>query len=627
MRKTFLLMSIVLSFTFMMSCSNDDEVVVPIEVPQEVDTPPIDSLKVKILQPTYVFPYDYTHTGAALIRRMSFRTMAFDATVTTVMLHDGYVPSLSRLDYQNIASLVARGGNVVYCGATRNGVDAFLRNLKAIGLEMFKQDQLHPNEAGYHACRYILNIKEDATGKYLPSFIDNDDTNGVLCDIIAFRGNEKCVVADLEENREVQTHVTDGTDPSTGDTGIEKASDLPLDYMYGLHADKVAEWLDSPSDNDEHERQEAMRLFMVGTNAEETDIDKIAKAQEEQYSFNAYIGWKVAPVTVTYCVWAVHDSKNAADYYLVHQEISLESSRLKCGPQVETGWKKGGEAFADVTIKYPPSVYWAYMTKLGTQVSFSEEDVELLNVSPANNISGQTSYKESMEWSLNTSFVASAKPHASISGGVKISKEWTHNIPDLLLTYQRNKNKPKWEYTAGVMPKAWEAKNRIRHDFAKEILRNDCQVGHSWIWKISNADTTYSFTTDMQVDLQGLWVENGKKLRKGYKTFTNKNKTTITLLPPPRYEQEWLMRMTPTNKTAFESLEKTFQNYWVENFSLYTVEQNDRNAIDNWIKDLQEVIEKNPQSIKNLGLGEFTLTWKLLKETGDYKSYTYKPSK
>lgn len=125
MRKTFLLMSIVLSFTFMMSCSNDDEVVVPIEVPQEVDTPPIDSLKVKILQPTYVFPYDYTHTGAALIRRMSFRTMAFDATVATVMLHDGYVPSLSRLDYQNIASLVARGGNVVYCGATRNGVDAF----------------------------------------------------------------------------------------------------------------------------------------------------------------------------------------------------------------------------------------------------------------------------------------------------------------------------------------------------------------------------------------------------------------------------------------------------------------------------------------------------------------------
>ena len=77
----------------------------------------------------------------------------------------------------------------------------------------------------------------------------------------------------------------------------------------------------------------------------------------------------------------------------------------------------------------------------------------------------------------------------------------------------------------------------------------------------------------MQVDLQGLWIENGKKLRKGYKTFTNKNKTTITLLPPPRYEQEWLMRMTPTNKTAFESLEKTFQNYWVENFSLYTVEQ------------------------------------------------------
>ncbi len=625
MRKIFLAMSMVLSFTFMMSCSNDDEVVVPNEVPEEVDTPPIDSLKVKTLQPTYVFPYDYTHTGAALIRRVSIRATAFDATVATVMLHDGCVPSLSRLDYQNIATLVARGGNVVYCGATRSGVDAFLRNLKTIGLEMFGQDELHPNEAGYHACRNILNIKEDASGKYLPSFIDNDDTNGVLCDIIAFRGNKKFVVADLEENREVQTLATDSSDSSNGYTGTEEASDLPLDYMYGLHADKVAEWLDSPSDDNEHERQEAMRLFMAATNEQETDIDKFAKAQEEQYSFNAYAGWKFAPVTVTYYVWAAYDDKNAADYYLVHQEISLESSKLKCGPWKETGWYDGGETFAEFSKK--PAVYWAYMTKVGTQVSFSKEDVELSNASPANNISGQTSYKEGMEWSLNTSFVASAKPHASISGGVKISKEWTHDIPDLLLTYQRNKNKPKWEYTASDLPKAKEKKNRIVHDFAKEILRNDCQVGHSWIWKISNADTTYSFTTDMQVDLQGLWIDNGKKLKQGYKTFTNKNKTTITLLPPPRYQQEWIMRMTPNNKAAFESLEKTFQNYWVENFSLYTVEQNDRNAIDNWIKDLKEVIEKNPQSIKNLGLGEFTLTWKLLKETADYKSYTYKPSK
>ena len=618
-------MSIVLSFTFMMSCSNDYAVDVPNVVYEEADTPPIDSLKVKTLQATYVFPYDYTHTGAALIRRISFRATAFDAAVVTVMLHDGCVSSLSRLDYRNIASLVARGGNVVYCGATRSGIDTFLRNLKTVGLEMFEQNELHPNETGYHACRNILNIKEDATGKYMPSFIDNDDTNGVLCDIIAFRGNKKFVVADMEENREVQTLATDSSEPSNGYTGIEEANNLPLDYMYGLHADKVARWLDSPSDDNEQERQEAMRLFMAATNGQETDIDKFAKAQEEQYSFNAYASWKFAPVTVTYYVWAVYDDNNAADYYLVHQEISIENSKLKCGPWKDIYWCDGGETFAEFSKR--PRAYWAYMYKLGTQVSFSEDGVELSNASPANNISGQTSYKEGMEWSLNTSFVASAKPHASVTGGVKISKEWTHNIPDLQLTYQRNKNRPKWEYTAGVLPKASVRKHDVIHDFAADILRTDCQVGHSWIWKISNANKTYSFTTDMQVDLQGLWIDNGKKLKQGYKTFSNNNKTTITLLPPPRYQQEWLMRMTPDNRPAFESLEKTFQNYWVENFSLYTVEQNDRKAIDNWIKDLKEVIEKNPQSINNLGLGEFTLTWKLLKESEDYKSYTYKPSK
>ncbi len=616
---------------FLASCSDDDAPPQQIEAETEdLTLPPVDSMKVRTMQRTYVFPYDYGRTGAALVSRVFVKAPALDSTVATVVLHDGCVPSLSRLDYRGVASLVARGGNVVYCDPTRQGVDAFLRNLRAIGLEMFDEGALRLTEDGYHACRNILHIKEDATGKLVPSFIDNDDTNGILCDIVAFRGNEKYVVADLDENRAVQTLASDSTAAPLGDSATEEADGLPLQYMYGVHADKVAEWLDDDTD-DANDPQEVARLLRAAANGAEMDIDKYAKAQEEQYSFNVYAGHKFAPVTVTYYVWAVYDNKGA-DYYLFHQEIALESSKLVCGPKSEKGWNvyKVAEAFKGLGEDL--RAYWAYMTGMSAEVSFSDNAVEMSNVSPANDISGQTSYKESVEWSLNSGFVASANPHMSISGGVKMNKEWTHSIPDLKLTYKRNKNKPKWQYTAGVLPKAWLHRGVFgvptgwRHDQAKDILSSDCEVGHTWIWKIKDAKNTYSFKTDMQVDLQGMWVErNGSK--KGYKTFTNKNSKTITLLAPPRYEQEWIMRMTPNNKEAFESLEKTFKNYWVENFSLYTVEKNDRKAIDSWIRDLKEVIEKNPQSISNVGLGEFTLTWKPLKESADYKSYTYKPGK
>ncbi len=625
MKKLFLMMALALLSASMISCSDNDLVVQTEEV-EEIETTPIDSLKVKVVQNSYVYPYNYSRTGAALINRMIFQATTFDASVTIAVLNDGNVPMLSRNDYKNIASLVARGGSLVYCDATRDGVDAFLRNLKTVGLEMFEQDELHPNEVGYHACRYILNLKEDASGKYLPPFVDNDDTNGILCDIIAFRGNKQSVVADLAERRTVTTSVTEDTDPTDTDPNTEEVSSMPSVYMYGLHADKVAEWLNSITNDDQQGLQEAKRMFMAGTNENETDIDKISKAQEVQYSFTASHGYKHAPVTVTYYIWAVHDDQGA-DYYLIHQELSVENSKLKCGPVKETSWNHNvKEYFEDVPSKNP-DVFWAYMTRVIAQVNFSDDNVELSSVSPSNNISEQTTYKEGIQWSLNTSFVATTNPHLEFGGGVKMNKEWTHNIPDLAVTYQRNKNKPKWVYAATTLPRQITKGGYIAHESPKDIMKTDCEFGHSWIWKIKDANTTYSFNTDIQVDLQALWMDHsGTRVKKGYKTVFNNNTTTITLLPPPRYQQEWLMRMSPVNKAAFESLEKTFANYWVENFSLYTVEQNDRKAIDNWIKDLKVIIENNPQSIKDAGLGTFTLTWKLLKEPNDYTSYTYTPA-
>lgn len=588
----------------------------------EPDYPTEDALAVRTQSRTYIFPHSYTGSAKALINRISDKSEALDASVKTVVLHDKGTSSLSDAETDAITALLARGGSLIYCEPTRTGTDALLRKLQSSIRNIIGSGPLSISPEGRIVIRNILNINKDKDGLLVPPFIDDVDTDGVLCDILAIRGGEYRIITDLDENNPIKITLS-GDDGYIGESYTEnRLDDTPSDYIYGLHADNLAEWLNAESTIST--MKVGNILTSVIPNEDSQDLEKITNAQKISYSYNAYAGHKFEPITISYEIWAVNDTKGS-DYYLVHQELRAENSLLVCGPKKERDWNeyRVDEAFGDVAKE--PRAYWAYMSNFGAQTQFSNNTATVEHISPANSLKGESTYTENLTWSIETAYVLT-KPEIELTGGVKMSKSWTHNIMDLEMDFTYNGNKPKWVYKAGVLPRLTkDSKYDWRHDFAKPILRSDCTMGHSWIWRISNASETYSFSSKTWISIQGLYIDLKKGHQKGskYKTFTTEDSKTLNLAPPARYKQEWIMTISPYNENTERVMKTYFPDYWLPAFSLYTVKEDDKDAIDIQIAATTSAISDNTALLEDNKVESFTLSWKPLHGSTVYKTWSY----
>lgn len=588
----------------------------------EPDYPTEDALAVRTQSRTYIFPHSYTGSAKALINRISDKSEALDASVKTVVLHDKGASSLSDAETDAITALLARGGSFIYCEPTRTGTDALLRKLQSSIRDIIGSGPLSISTEGKTAIHNILNISEDNDGLLVPPFIDDVDTDGVLCDILAIRGGEYRIITDLDENNPIKITLSED-DGYIGESYTEnRLDDTPSDYIYGLHADNLAEWLNAESTIST--MKVGNILTSVIPNEDSQDLEKITNAQKISYSYNAYAGHKFEPITISYEIWAVNDTKGS-DYYLVHQELRAENSLLVCGPKKERDWNeyRVDEAFGDVAKE--PRAYWAYMSNFGAQTQFSNNSATVEHISPANSLKGESTYTENLTWSIETAYVLT-KPEIELTGGVKMSKSWTHNIMDLEMDFTYNGNKPKWVYKAGVLPRLTkDSKYDWRHDFAKPILRSDCTMGHSWIWRISNASETYSFSSKTWISIQGLYIDLKKGHQKGskYKTFTTEDSKTLNLAPPARYKQEWIMTISPYNENTERVMKTYFPDYWLPAFSLYTVKEDDKDAIDIQIAATTSAISDNTALLEDNKVESFTLNWKPLHGSTVYKTWSY----
>lgn len=611
-----------------------------------------DELRVKTNLKTFVYGYKYDNTGKAFINRITNKADMLDTAVQTIVLHNGNVPALSDDDYKGIVSHIARGGGIIFFEPTADGLDAFIRNLKSTGLAMLNEGQLQYTDDGFTACRRIYLLQENEDGLLLPLSANETDTNGVLCGAYALKGGDTYIVEDLGKGKSVKTTVWDmeadidsgdgdGSDESItddvlatmppSDESTETNSEAVTDYLYGLHADGLAQWVNTKTD---HEALMAKGRMLLGRATAENgfpSLSELTEAYTEVKTFTAYAGWKSAVVRVNYQIWSVNN-KYGSDFYIISQEISLNNSHLHCGPAGAREWAKWKvkEAFDD-TDGNMTGAYWAYFSGVKVEQEFQGGAAIISNVSPQNDMSGSTSYTSGINWSLTGAFIT-----PNISSGFSISNSKSYSIPDIKKQYQQSGNNPSWTYTATTHPDAamkmgvfkeldWE------HGQAKEIYRSDITLGHIWIWEVKNASKQYFTKSNINVSLEGLAIGRHKKKRKNItrrKVFQTEHSHCITLPQPPRFEQQWTMDMEPDNKAAFDRLKESFPNSWIETFPLYTTTKDDRKCIDAHIQTLIRNLETNPRKVKNAGItGDFTLVWKELNSTSDYKSYTYKFNK
>lgn len=606
------------------SCKDDDK---ESENTVEEVTEDIDSLEVKSQLRTYAFPYDYTESAKSLLNRMENKALSLDDDVRTVILHDGCVPSFNQADYYKIATCFLLGGNVVICEPTRDNMSTFLIGLGDVARKMYA-DSLYRDKIKYIsqlAMQRLSFLNKGEDGVVEPLFHDSANAGHALCDVIALRGADYYIIGNLDSHAGQKNLITEEeVDSETGDVlqsarNVQQSATSLSEGNYGSHADGLAEWLDGQYNfSDDYARLMEKGKRLLKTRSGSSDLDQVTNAQHIIYSFNANFGsYHSAPVKLSYEVWAVNDTQGT-DYYLVHQEVRSENSKLRCGPDDKTIWKSGWKAKNDFGGDY---CYGPYMVKLGTQNTPSVSDAQVEHVSPTNSISGKTDYSVGINWGISAAFAFSKSPNASVTGSVNLTKNWTYSIPDLGSTFSYNGNSPKWEYVAGTIPKGHN-KTPDTHDIARDIMRKDCTVGHSWVWKIPDANTTYKFTAKTWIDLQGFWFKHGFfKGKTHYRTQSTNNSVSFELLPPPRYKQEWMMEMYPYDKETADYLKELFPEYWGLSFSLYVVEENDRTTIRSRIDDMIYVLQCNRLVLSAKGVKSFTLRWKQLRSI--LPEYTY----
>lgn len=584
---------------------------------EDTEQPTEDMMGSVVNTRTFVFQAEYAGAGDALIKRLLNTSGTFDESIGATVVHDGLVPSLSDQDYSDIMTLIARGGCVVYCSATSNNVDIFIRNLQRIGSALKQNGGLSFTEDGFEAYNAIMLISE-TDGKMLPKSLSLHDTNGVLCDIYAFKGRDKYIVADLNEPQDIITVTTnegDGADAApTEDMLTLSVDNANSKYLTGLHADGLAEWIDGQNKS----RGQALLYQAANVSSTYMDLDKVSKAHTERFSFTAYGAHKQAPVTVLYEIWPVNNT-DGDDYYLIHQHIAVENSKLKCGPEEENKWNRYrvNEFYGDGR-----QAYHAYMSGVKNEIKLLGDNVSLDYKSPTNNI-GTSSFSESSGWSLSTSFI-----NPTLSGGISMSKSWSYTVNDLEMTYTaRNKDgATQWEYNSTSHP--W-MKQPNYHGQCKDTQKNDFDLDFCWVWCVENADKQYSFQGKITVEMEGTWKDVKYFSKRGYKTFSTTFVKNIDLPQPPRYEQEWNMRMTPNNYDAFRLLQEKLPNHWKQDMYLYTVTADDTIQIDRWIDRVSTILEKNPIivkdafNVKETDPVSFSLEWKRLDQSKAYKKVQY----
>ena len=165
-------------------------------------------------------------------------------------------------------------------------------------------------------------------------------------------------------------------------------------------------------------------ITSVIPNEDSQDPEKITNAQKISYSYNAYAGHKFEPITISYEIWAVNDTKGF-DYHLVHQELRAENSLLVCGPKKERDWN---EYRVNVYCDGLP-VADAPQTQIGASAKF---------ILPAG-------FSASADWQFNDRMYADFDPLARNSPD---DRQYSYRIPGYQLVGASVSWAYEWKYGA-----------------------------------------------------------------------------------------------------------------------------------------------------------------------------------
>lgn len=679
------LMALLLCAAVLAGCSKDENQITPDEPKADIEeyTSPVeDVLAVTSNLPAYILPYDYSGFGAALNSRLQNKVVSLEGDaaidIASVMLHNSHLMSVDdNIDIIMFQLLV--GKNIIIIEPTLEGFTNFCDIISAFYVEMQDDeewqailDEAEPILGSRHTLEMFHDMSQD-TSKIKSMFLLDTDSSGIFAEAIALRGCSFHIVdrmkgvADTEVSYEEILNEAGEVAPSEAPQIDIPEGSAPADaitpYAYGLFADAFTIWIDEQEDY--IESLEAIRdrsindLRTRGESTTKYSLEDISIVQEVDYTISARTPHNVSsplPVTVSFDICSIYMEHNNSDYYCVYKNIISPNQNLDCGPSTKRGWRTKSDFGRIMTVPtsygadkvfMPYSYYGPYMrdlksrsichvdaAQMGTPSSSivelpdSEQIQGLKGVvvekySPKNSI-GSTDHTSGFSYGFDGGLYLSADPAINMGFSVSYDSSTTQTIDDLEIIASTTDGITSWDYVGHNLPKAHFAfLVDYSHSYAPSIMRQQCEVDQSWIWRVPNPTDAYCLYDETSVTTSIMYYTDGFfQAKTHYANLETSKRVSFLMMPPPRCKQYWAMDVKPYSDKLNAMLSETHNRFWNKDnheLTLADSDDNSRVAIEEFVSGFERDLNDKHQTWINRGFkGKYTFTFYKVGGGGSY---------
>ena len=637
---------------------------------EEYTAPTEDTLAVVSDLPAYVIPYDYKNFGAALVNRLQNKVAEVnDDTIedlASVVMHSSQIASFEEWDVILMQLLVGR--NIIIVEPTLKDFKEFCDMVSSIYLFF----QVIGEEEGLlDALEVIPGVRQTLEAFYEMStvpekiesmFLFDTDSDGVFAEALAVRGCDFHIVdrmtdvAEQETTHEIVVNEDGNIEPTEApDIVSNENAGAITPYTYGLFADMFAKWINEQEyyvDMEEQIRNRGLKSLNA-TRASETtkyNLEDITSVQKVQYTISAATPYDVGPklpVTVSFEVCSIYMEEDNSDYYCVYKNIVSYNQVLDCGPEGEKNkreWRKNSNfrgrksTFSGEIVPYELPYYGPFMRNIeGRSICHAHTDgwvdsttsavdlpsrknvksvanVAVEKYSPKNSI-GSVDHTNGFSYGFDGGLYLAAEPAVNLGFSVSYDTSDTRTYDDLEIVASTLNGTPEWKYIGQNLPEAYY--NLIlpsSHSEAPTIMRRECEVDQSWIWKVPNPSGSYRLYDETDIETSIMYYKNDALEAHSYfVNLTTTKRVSFLMMPPPRSQQYWMMNVAPYSDELNSMLSTTHNRFWKKDnheFTLNDTTDDSRITIEQFINDFQRDLNNKRHTWKNRNFkGTFTFSY------------------
>ena len=651
---------------------------------EEYSAPTEDTLAVVSDLPAYVLPYDYKNFGAALVNRLQNKVAEVnDDTVkdlASVVMHSSQIASFEEWDVILMQLLLGR--NIIIVEPTLKDFKEFCDMVSSIYLLL----QVIGDEEGLlDALEIIPGVRQTLEAFYEMStvpekiesmFLLDTDNSGIFAEAIAMRGCDFHIVDRMTGVTEVETTHEKVVDEE-GNIEPTEAPDIESNenagaitpYAYGLFADMFAKWINEQEyyvDMEEQIRNRGLKSFNA-TRASETtkyNLEDITSVQKVQYTISAATPYDVGPklpVTVSFEVCSIYMEEDNSDYYCVYKNIVSYNQVLDCGPEGEKNkreWRKNSNfrgrksTFSGEIVPYELPYYGPFMRNIeGRSICHAHTDgwvdsttsavdlpsrknvksvanVAVEKYSPKNSI-GSVDHTNGFSYGFDGGLYLASEPSVNLGFSVSYDTSDTRTYDDLEIIASTLNGTPEWKYIGQNLPETYY--NLIlpsSHSEAPTIMRRECEVDQSWIWKVPNPSGSYRLYDETDIETSIMYYKNDALEAHSYfVNLTTTKRVSFLMMPPPRSQQYWMMNVAPYSDELNSMLATTHNRFWKKDnheFTLNDTNDDSRITIEQFVNDFKHDLNSKRKTWKNRNFkGTFTFSYYNINADDDDEPITF----